>query len=57
VDASGRVKLLPIKIGRNFGQTVEVVEGLQGTERLVLNPPDSMAEGDQVVVAPAADKG
>jgi RND family efflux transporter MFP subunit len=57
VDASGRVKLLPIKVGRNFGERVEVLEGLQGNERLVLSPPDSLAEGDQVAVAPPADKG
>ena len=51
VDANGRVKLLPIKAGRNFGQAIEVLEGLQGSERLVLNPSDSLAEGDVVSVA------
>jgi RND family efflux transporter MFP subunit len=51
VDASGRVKLLPVKVGRNLGQSVEVVEGIEGRERLVLNPPDSLAEGDVVTVA------
>src|SRR5688572_33454 len=51
VEASGRVKLLPVKVGRNFGQSVEVLDGLQGKERLVLNPSDSLAEGDQVLVA------
>jgi len=51
VDANGRVKLLAIKAGRNFGQAIEVLEGLQGTERLVLNPSDSLAEGDVVSVA------
>jgi RND family efflux transporter MFP subunit len=51
VDASGRVKLMSIKVGRNFGQSVEVIEGIQGQERLVLNPSDSLAEGDVVTVA------
>jgi len=50
VDADGRVKLLPVRVGRNFGQSVEVLDGIQGKERLVLNPSDSLAEGDQVVV-------
>ena len=54
VDAGGKVKLLAIKVGRNFGQTVEVLEGITGSERLVLNPSDSLAEGDVVIVAPAA---
>jgi RND family efflux transporter MFP subunit len=53
VDAAGRVKLLAIKAGRNFGRAIEVLEGLQGSERLVLNPPDSLADGDTVDVAPA----
>ena len=51
VDASGKVAMLPIKVGRNFGQSVEVLQGLKGDERLVLNPPDSLAAGDVVTVA------
>jgi hypothetical protein len=27
---------------------VEVLEGLKGDEKLILNPSDSLAEGDQV---------
>jgi RND family efflux transporter MFP subunit len=53
VDANGRVKLIAIKAGRNFGQAIEVLEGLKGSERLVLNPSDSLAEGDVVNVAAA----
>jgi RND family efflux transporter, MFP subunit len=56
VDAGGRVKLMPVKVGRNFGNTVEVVEGLKGGEQLVLNPPDSMADGDAVTVVAANPK-
>jgi RND family efflux transporter MFP subunit len=51
VDASGAVKLLPVKVGRNYGQAVEVIEGLRGEERLVMNPSDSLADGDHVLVA------
>jgi RND family efflux transporter MFP subunit len=54
LDAAGRVNLRPVKIGRNFGNTVELLEGAAATDRLVLNPPDSLAEGDKVAVAPAA---
>jgi len=50
VDSSGKVHLQPVRLGRNFGETVEVLEGLQGNEKLVLNPSDSLAEGDQVQV-------
>jgi RND family efflux transporter MFP subunit len=52
VDAAGKVKLLPVRVGRNFGDRVEVLEGLKGDEKLVLNPPDSLVDGDTVTVVP-----
>ncbi|MDM0034538.1 efflux RND transporter periplasmic adaptor subunit [Variovorax sp. J22P271] len=51
VDAEGKVRLRGISIGRNYGDTVEVIDGLSGSDRLVLNPSDSLAEGDLVTVA------
>jgi multidrug efflux pump subunit AcrA (membrane-fusion protein) len=54
VDAQGRVQLVPVKIGRNLGDSVELLEGVEMTDRLVLNPSDSLADGDQVAIAPAA---
>jgi hypothetical protein len=51
------VTVKPIRIGRNFGERVELLEGVTADEQLVLNPPDSMASGDQVtVVADAPPK-
>jgi RND family efflux transporter MFP subunit len=54
VGADGRVKLKPIRVGRNYGQTVEVLEGVSATDQLVLNPSDSLGDGDAVTVVPAA---
>jgi RND family efflux transporter MFP subunit len=54
VDQERRVHLKPVKIGRNFGQTVEVLEGVGPNDRLVQNPSDSLAENDQVEFAPDA---
>jgi RND family efflux transporter MFP subunit len=53
VDAQGRVQLVPVKIGRNLGDSVELLEGVEMTDRLVLNPSDSLADGDRVSIAPA----
>jgi RND family efflux transporter MFP subunit len=50
VDAAGKVKLVPVKVGRNFGPSVEVLGGIRGDERLVMNPSDSLADGDTVTV-------
>ncbi|WP_433692734.1 efflux RND transporter periplasmic adaptor subunit [Herbaspirillum seropedicae] len=48
VDPHNQVRLKKLRLGRNFGQTVEVLDGLQGDEHLILNPSDALAEGDQV---------
>lgn len=55
VDAQGHVHLKPIQLGRNYGEKVEVVDGLANGERLVLNPSDSLAEGDAVAFVAAED--
>jgi multidrug efflux pump subunit AcrA (membrane-fusion protein) len=41
----------PIELGRDLGRTVEILSGLTGNERLVVNPPDGLKEGDRVVLA------
>jgi RND family efflux transporter MFP subunit len=51
VDGQGRVTLRSVSLGRNYGQTVEVIDGLGADDRLVLNPSDSLADGDIVVIA------
>jgi RND family efflux transporter MFP subunit len=54
VDKENRIRLRPIKIGRNYGESVEVLEGVSAADQLVLNPSDSLAEGDEVAIAPVA---
>jgi len=58
VDASNHVRLKPVGTGRNLGQTMEITSGLQPGDRVIDNPPDSIAEGQLVrVVAPAPGSG
>ncbi|HTQ01375.1 MAG TPA: efflux RND transporter periplasmic adaptor subunit [Casimicrobiaceae bacterium] len=54
VGKDGRVHLQSVRVGRNFGERVEVLDGVSGNEQLVLNPSDSLVEGDKVTVAGAA---
>lgn len=56
VGADNKVHLRPVRVGRNYGEAIEVLDGVSGKDRLVLNPPDSLNEGDEVVIAPAAAK-
>jgi len=51
LDAQQRVKLKSIVQGRDFGNSIEVLSGLAPHERVVLNPPDSIADGVQVRIA------
>jgi RND family efflux transporter MFP subunit len=48
---NGRAELLPISVGRDFGNEVEVVSGLSPAEQVIVNPPDSIVSGEQVRVA------
>lgn len=45
-----KVKLVDVALGRDFGATVEVLSGLSGQESIVINPPDSLQDGEAVRV-------
>ena len=51
VDANGRVALQPVTLGRDYGNSLEVVAGLTGTERIIVNAPDSIETGEVVQIA------
>jgi RND family efflux transporter MFP subunit len=53
IGTDDTIELRPIKLGRNLGTEVEVVQGLKLTDRVVNSPPDSLATGDKVRVAGA----
>ncbi|HEX3685280.1 MAG TPA: efflux RND transporter periplasmic adaptor subunit [Bryobacteraceae bacterium] len=50
---SGRTALVPVTIGRDFGDTVEVVSGLGRNDSVIVNPSDSLVPGQQVQVGAA----
>jgi RND family efflux transporter MFP subunit len=50
VDANGKVHLQPVKIGRELGQEVELSSGVTANDKLIVNPADSLNEGDVVSV-------
>ena len=51
VGPDGKVQLRPINIGRDYGTTLEILGGVSPTDQIVINPSDSLEEGQQVVVA------
>jgi multidrug efflux system membrane fusion protein len=50
VDAGGKVRLRPINIGRDYGATLEILGGVAPNEQVVINPADSLEDGQQVNV-------
>jgi RND family efflux transporter MFP subunit len=52
-----RISMVPVIVGRDFGDTVEVVSGLSADAAIVENPPDSLVEGEIVrVVRPRSSQ-
>jgi RND family efflux transporter MFP subunit len=51
VGDDSKVRLRAVKIGRNFGEVLELLDGVGPQDRLVLNPPDSLNDGDPVVIS------
>jgi hypothetical protein len=50
VGADSKAHLKAVEIGRDFGTTVEVLQGLSPTDELIVNPPDSLEDGETVNV-------
>ena len=46
VIRDGHVTLVPIEIGHDFGNTLEVLSGLKAEDAVVLDPPDSLTDGE-----------
>jgi RND family efflux transporter MFP subunit len=53
LDGQKHVKLKSIVQGRDFGNTIEILSGLEPDEVVILNPPDSLTDGVLVRISPA----
>jgi RND family efflux transporter MFP subunit len=49
--------LVPVVIGEDDGATVQIVSGLNGDEKVIQDPPDSLIEGEKVYVESPGQKG
>jgi hypothetical protein len=57
VDANHRIHLRQITVGRDYGTSLEVLQGLDLKDWIVLNPVDSLEEGQEVRVKEIAVNG
>ena len=51
VRPDGKVELRKVKLGRDFGPTIEILTGVSAKDRVIVNPGDSLATGAAVSVA------
>jgi len=54
VSDDNTAKLVPIILGHDDGATVQVISGLSPDSRVILDPPDSLIDGETVQVAKPA---
>jgi RND family efflux transporter MFP subunit len=57
VVKDGRVVLTALTSGRDLGNQIEVVSGLQPDDQVIINPPDSLVSGQQVQIVQATLPG
>jgi RND family efflux transporter MFP subunit len=51
VGADGKVEIRKVQIGTDLGTRLEIVKGLSPTDRLIVNPSDSLSDGMEVHIA------
>jgi RND family efflux transporter MFP subunit len=57
VDANGNVHLRKIDIAQDLGQSLEIESGIEASDKIIINPSDSIADGDHVLIAAPQSKG
>jgi membrane fusion protein, multidrug efflux system len=57
VGADNKVQLRPIVIGRDYGTTLEILGGVRVEDRIIINPADSLEDGQKVNVTDETQEG
>jgi hypothetical protein len=57
VDAKGVVQLRDVKVGRDFGIQSEILSGVSDSDKVIVNPSDSLTTGTIVRLAASPAPG
>ena len=57
VVRNGKVALAAVTPGHDFGNEIEIVSGLKANDQVIVNPPDSVVQGQEVQVVQATLPG
>jgi RND family efflux transporter MFP subunit len=55
VVRDGKAELVPVVLGKDYGNSVEIVSGLNENDLVIANPPDSLSSGAAVQVVNSSD--
>jgi multidrug efflux pump subunit AcrA (membrane-fusion protein) len=56
VGATRTIHFQPIQLGRDYGDKIEVLSGLEAGQQVVVNPGDTVQEGAKVNPVPLREK-
>jgi RND family efflux transporter MFP subunit len=56
VKGDGKVELRKVKLGRDFGQRIEILTGVDSKDRVIVNPSDSLESGALVATTGTTKK-
>ena len=45
---NGHAQLVPVTVGRDYGERVEILSGLRPTDEVITDPSDSLVSGTAV---------
>jgi multidrug efflux pump subunit AcrA (membrane-fusion protein) len=51
VQPDGKVEVRNVKLGRDFGQAIEILAGVDAKIRVILNPTEALVSGSMVSIA------
>jgi hypothetical protein len=57
VNSQNRVELRNVTLGRDFGNTIEILGGIRQPDAVIANPPDYLVDGMLVAVQPGQAGG
>jgi hypothetical protein len=57
VDAKGNVALRKVVIAQDLGQSLEIESGIEANDKVIINPSDSIADGDHVQITQPQKNG
>ncbi|HEX9470481.1 MAG TPA: efflux RND transporter periplasmic adaptor subunit, partial [Bradyrhizobium sp.] len=56
LDSNNKVVVKKVQLGRDLGDSVEIIAGLSPSDRIIDNPPETLTAGDTVRVATATPR-